>query len=114
MTENLAGGRVTIVAPQIGAKRCGNCKHQQCFPDFGDNKICTESPASVHLVPELFRAIPPKTALQTPEGEQIPFPNGGLQTVNWRTEVRFPPAPDHWTCGKWAPRFVDQDGNQLR
>ena len=49
---------------------------------------------------------------RSPQGNTA-FPAGGMQLVNVRNEVRFPPAPDEWWCGEWKPRFLDSQGERL-
>ena len=87
-------GRNMIVAARIGTQRCGNCKHQGAIePEFVDPntqtplKMCLESPCTISCV---------FTFVMGPQGI-----TGQIQKI-----PSYPPAPDHWTCGRWKPRFA--------
>ena len=106
-------GGAKLLVPKIGAERCGNCKFQrQPGGPFGDTFLCLRYPPVVAPIPDIERMIPPNAALALPQGN-TPFPAGGMQLVNVRNEVRFPPAPDDWWCGEWKPRFLDSQGERL-
>jgi hypothetical protein len=104
-----------VLAPDIGTKRCNNCKFQGVLPEFGDNMLCLEGPPVTHVVPHIFMAIGPGDGLRDENtGNVLPFPKGGLQVVAFKNEARFPPAPNHWSCGHWSPRFLHTDGSRLK
>lgn len=94
-----------LVAPKVEVQRCGTCKFQRVFPEFGNQKVCAAQPPALSLIPELLAAIPPGTAVTSPAGKVVQMPAGGLQIVTSRAECRFPPCLDHWGCGQWKPRF---------
>lgn len=69
----------------IGEQTCRNCKHRGIIPEYGDQPLCLEGPATV-------------TALLVPRHD-------GTPGVEMTRDVAFPPALDHWHCGRWKPRF---------
>jgi hypothetical protein len=98
-----------IVAPQVMAKRCGNCKHQTILgPPFGDTPLCTEEPPKVHVVVQAYGMVPPTGR----PGD--PFEHGGMKAVGISNEVRYPPAPDNFTCSKWVPRLANALGEAVK
>jgi hypothetical protein len=80
----------------LAGKRCGNCKFQGVIePEFQGQLLCLRKPPT---------ATPIYTFQLNPQGFQ-----GGI-TKN----ATYPPAPNHWTCHEWRPRFQSTDGSQLR
>ncbi len=100
--------RGQIVAPSIGAQRCANCKFQEALGGaFGDVKLCLEAPPQAFVVPDTYAIIPPGTTnVSIGDGLAANFPTGGLQVIHVRNEVRYPPAPDDFKCGRWKPRLA--------
>ena len=101
-------GQNMIVAPTIDNQKCRNCKFQKALGGpFGPAKLCTEAPPRVTVLADAFAVIPPGSN-GIPLGDNVAgnFPAGGLQVVHTRNEVRYPPAFDDWTCGRWKPRLA--------
>jgi hypothetical protein len=90
-----------IISADLAQKRCGNCKHQGTIkefiePDSGKSQmLCLAHPPT---------ATPLYTFVLNPQG----FRGNVVKNAG------YPPAPDHWTCGEWRPRFEDPSGARIR
>lgn len=98
-----------ILPPDTGRVRCGNCKFQQILGGaFGATPMCVEEPPKVHVLVNAWAVIPPTGR------PNDPFEKGGIQAASMSNEVRYPPAPDDFTCGHHKPRFMNTLGETIR
>jgi hypothetical protein len=110
-------GSVRVDAPKPGMilpadahrARCSNCKFQQALGGaFGQTPMCVAEPPKVHVLVNAWAIIPPTGR----PGD--PFEKGGIRAASMTNEVRYPPAPDDWTCGNHKPRFTNTLGEVIR
>lgn len=100
LTDGAVGA--VLVAPEVGAHRCANCKFQGQLPEFPQQKLCLRSPpgvTSIFIVDEIGGASRPAGA-----GSETQY--GARVIGHIQKDVSYPPAIDHWTCGEWKPRLA--------
>lgn len=95
-----------IVAPTVGQQRCGTCKYQTILGGpFGETPLCTEDKPQVSVLVTAWTIVPPGGGLG---------PAGGIQAAKVANEVRYPPAPNEFMCGRWKPRLANAVGEAVR
>ncbi|MDE2096269.1 MAG: hypothetical protein KGL39_03420 [Patescibacteria group bacterium] len=105
LNDGMHGAVITV--PKIGAQRCATCKFQGQLAEWGDTKLCLAHPAGITAVWQYAINFIGLLARKVSRNEEV-FQG------NITKDAHFPPAPDHWWCGEWRPRFLNEAGDQLK